>query len=75
MMVHSRFNFQTEVRKATLIPGDGIGPEISAAVVKIFQVARVPVEWETVVVSPEVGVSEEVMQSVKRNKIALKGFF
>lgn len=36
----------------TLIPGDGIGPEISAAVQKIFDAAKVPIEWETVDVTP-----------------------
>lgn len=40
------------MRKITLIPGDGIGPEISAAVQKIFQAAGVPIEWETVDVTP-----------------------
>lgn len=45
-------NFASDVRKITLIPGDGIGPEISAAVQKIFQAAGVPIEWETVDVTP-----------------------
>lgn len=34
-------HFSGEVRKATIIPGDGIGPEISAAVQKIFAAANV----------------------------------
>ena len=33
--------FASGTQKATLIPGDGIGPEISAAVQKIFQAAKV----------------------------------
>lgn len=40
------------MKKCTLIPGDGIGPEISAAVQKIFEVAKVPIEWESVDVTP-----------------------
>ncbi|MTL52161.1 NAD-dependent isocitrate dehydrogenase, partial [Turicibacter sanguinis] len=36
------------MRVVTLIPGDGIGPEISEAVVKIFEAAKVPIEWEIV---------------------------
>lgn len=44
--------FASGTRKVTLIPGDGIGPEISAAVQKIFAVANVPIEWETVDVTP-----------------------
>ena len=31
----------------TLIPGDGIGPEITAAVVRIIEASGVDVEWET----------------------------
>ena len=30
----------------TLIPGDGIGPEVTAAVVRIFKAAAVDIEWE-----------------------------
>lgn len=40
------------MKKVTLIPGDGIGPEISAAVQQIFQAANVPIEWESVDVTP-----------------------
>lgn len=39
-------------QKVTLIPGDGIGPEISAAVQKIFECAKVPITWESVDVTP-----------------------
>lgn len=44
--------YASGVRKVTLIPGDGIGPEISAAVQKIFTAAKVPIEWEAVDVTP-----------------------
>merc|ERR1712168_24670 len=46
-------NLRTAVRAAsgkttvTLIPGDGIGPEISDAVCKIFDASGVPIDWET----------------------------
>ena len=30
----------------TLIPGDGIGPEVTEAVVRIFKVARIDIEWD-----------------------------
>jgi isocitrate dehydrogenase (NAD+) len=69
----------SQVRKATLIPGDGIGPEISAAVQKIFSVAGVPVEWEVVDVTPvrgpdgKFGIPQNAIDSVNRNKIGLKG--
>ncbi len=56
-----------------MIPGDGIGPEISDAVIKIFKEANVPIKWETVQVNVNTGVSQEVIESVRKNKIALKG--
>jgi hypothetical protein len=39
-------------RTVTLIPGDGIGPEISHSVQKIFEAAGVPLNWESVDVTP-----------------------
>ncbi len=63
----------------TLIPGDGIGPEVTAAVVRIFKAAAVDVEWER----HEAGVNAfkryhqslpiELLDSIRRNKVALKG--
>ncbi|ODQ81660.1 hypothetical protein BABINDRAFT_159922 [Babjeviella inositovora NRRL Y-12698] len=62
----------------TLIPGDGIGKEITDSVQKIFKQENVPVEWEVVNVSglsqDNKGVSEAVA-SLKRNKVGLKGIF
>eukprot|EP01104_Vermistella_antarctica_P000864 TRINITY_DN10959_c0_g1_i1.p1 TRINITY_DN10959_c0_g1~~TRINITY_DN10959_c0_g1_i1.p1 ORF type:complete len:409 (-),score=70.32 TRINITY_DN10959_c0_g1_i1:110-1210(-) len=55
----------------TLIPGDGIGPEISDAVVEIFKAADCPIEWETVDVTG--AVSQACIDSVNKNKIGLKG--
>lgn len=63
----------------TLIEGDGIGPEISAAVVKVFEAAQAPISWEPVDVKPvktpdgKVTVPEGVISSMERNKIGLKG--
>lgn len=60
----------------TLIPGDGIGKEITDSVQTIFRDQKVPIEWETVDVSgldkDSKGVAEAV-ESLKRNKIGLKG--
>jgi isocitrate dehydrogenase (NAD+) len=39
----------------TLIPGDGIGPEISSAVQNIFAAADTPIEWDPVDVTPVKG--------------------
>lgn len=65
-------------RVVTLIPGDGIGPEISASVKKIFAAAKVPIEWEEVNVTPilkdgKTAIPEEALESIRRNKLALKG--
>ncbi|KAJ2338117.1 NAD-dependent isocitrate dehydrogenase, partial [Coemansia sp. RSA 2673] len=38
--------------EVTLIPGDGIGPEISRSVERIFSAAQVPISWESVDVTP-----------------------
>uniref|UniRef100_A0A8D8S5F7 Isocitrate dehydrogenase [NAD] subunit, mitochondrial n=3 Tax=Cacopsylla melanoneura TaxID=428564 RepID=A0A8D8S5F7_9HEMI len=72
--------FSTDKKiKATLIPGDGIGPEISAAVVKIFEAAHVPIEWETVDVTPvrgpdgRFGIPQAAIDSINKNKVGLKG--
>ena len=63
----------------TLIPGDGIGPEISEAVIKIFEAANVPIYWDIVEAGTHVMEEEQtplpqkVLDSIKRNKVALKG--
>jgi isocitrate dehydrogenase (NAD+) len=65
--------------KITLLPGDGIGPEVTAAVVQIVECAGVDVEWEKYFVGAEAltrtgdPLPQEVLDSVLRNKIALKG--
>jgi len=66
--------YSTNQIKATLIKGDGIGPEISDAVVTIFKAAKLPIDWEPVTVSAKTGgVNQEVLESIGRNKVALKG--
>ncbi|VEU23808.1 DEKNAAC104838 [Brettanomyces naardenensis] len=69
------------VYTVTLIPGDGIGREITDSVKSIFKAENVPVEWETIEMSG-LGESdsvntqqqiEEAVRSLKRNKIGLKG--
>jgi isocitrate dehydrogenase (NAD+) len=63
----------------TLIPGDGIGPEVTAAVVRILTVAGVEIEWDRqdagVTAFKRFGQSlpPQLLESVKRNKVALKG--
>uniref|UniRef100_F6X7W0 Isocitrate dehydrogenase [NAD] subunit gamma, mitochondrial-like n=1 Tax=Ciona intestinalis TaxID=7719 RepID=F6X7W0_CIOIN len=60
----------------TLIPGDGIGPEVSDAVRKIFLSAGVPVDFEEVNVTSSnlrSGSCEDALVSIRRNEVALKG--
>jgi isocitrate dehydrogenase (NAD+) len=65
--------------KITLLPGDGIGPEVSAAVVQIIECAGVQVEWEKYVVGAEAlarfgdPLPQDVLDSIVRNRVALKG--
>ena len=63
----------------TLIPGDGIGPEVSEAVVRILAAAGVSIDWErhdAGVLAVERGgvpLPIELLDSIRRNKVALKG--
>jgi len=67
------------LRKITLIPGDGIGPEITEATKAVLAAAGAPVEWEVVLAGEnalkEYGtlLPEETLASIRRNKVALKG--
>ena len=63
----------------TLIPGDGIGPEITKAVTDIFAAAQVPIQWEeqnagqtTFDQSGEL-IPDALLKSLEKNKVALKG--
>ncbi|RCK62978.1 Isocitrate dehydrogenase [NAD] subunit 1, mitochondrial [Candida viswanathii] len=63
----------------TLIPGDGAGQEITDSVKQIFDSQRVPIDWEVVEVTgveSETGKNhavDEAVESLKRNKVGLKG--
>ena len=67
------------MRTVTLIPGDGIGPEISQSVVKIFEAAKVPIKFEIVEAGAKVMDQEKtplpqaILDSIQKNKVALKG--
>ena len=64
--------------KVTLIKGDGIGPEIMEAVVAILDAASANLEFEEVEIGLKsierfgVGVSEQALATLRKNKIALK---
>jgi isocitrate dehydrogenase (NAD+) len=65
--------------RVTLIPGDGIGPELAEAAVTVLEATGVPFEWER----QEAGeaqlatygtpLPDHVLESIKRNGVALKG--
>lgn len=63
----------------TLIPGDGIGPEIISATVRIIEATGVDIEWETHILGAQAQekygttLPESTIDSIKKNKVALKG--
>ncbi|MFN2415824.1 MAG: isocitrate dehydrogenase (NAD(+)) [Pyrinomonadaceae bacterium] len=63
----------------TLIPGDGIGPEVSAAVVRVIEATGVEIKWETHYAGAQAlekfgsTLPDDLLESIKRNKVALKG--
>jgi len=67
------------MHNVTMIAGDGIGPEISEAVAEIIAAAGVEINWDKVEAGAGVmdkygtPLPEEVFESVRKNKVALKG--
>jgi isocitrate dehydrogenase (NAD+) len=65
--------------KVTLIPGEGIGPEVAAATRRILEAAGVQIDWEELEArtdkATEAGqlVNQSAVESVRRNRVALKG--
>src|SRR5947209_14651405 len=65
--------------KITLIPGDGIGPEVSRAVVRILEATGIKFEWEPFAAGADAYekyheyLPKELIESIERNKIGLKG--
>jgi isocitrate dehydrogenase (NAD+) len=63
----------------TLIPGDGIGPEVVDAAVRVVEATHVPIRWERLEAGTEVmnkygtPLPDEVFNSVLKNRVALKG--
>ena len=66
-------------QRVTLIPGDGIGPELAEATRRVLDASGVPFEWEVVdageAMIAEYGtpLPDHVLDSIRRNKIAIKG--
>ncbi len=65
--------------KVTLIPGDGIGPEVSAAAIRVLEATGVAFEWESFEAGADAFakyheyIPKELVESVERTRVALKG--
>lgn len=65
--------------KVTLIPGDGIGPEVTAAAVRILEATGVKFEWESFAAGADAFekfheyIPKELTESIERTRVALKG--
>jgi isocitrate dehydrogenase (NAD+) len=65
--------------KITLIPGDGIGPEVTNATLEVVEAAGIEVEWETFQAGAEAFekygdyLPDDLLESIQRNRVALKG--
>ena len=63
----------------TLIPGDGVGPELTEATLTAIEATGVKINWETVKAGADIieeygtPLPQEVLDSVRKNKVALKG--
>src|SRR5215208_5273735 len=65
--------------KVTLIPGDGIGPEVTGAAVRILEATGVKFDWESYAAGAEAFekykeyIPKELHDSIERTRVALKG--
>ena len=65
--------------KITLIPGDGIGPEVTRAAVRILEATGLKFEWETYAAGADAYdkyheyIPKDLIESIERTHVALKG--
>jgi isocitrate dehydrogenase (NAD+) len=65
--------------RITLIPGDGVGPEVTGAAVAVIRAAGVQIDWEPFVVGAEAltkygdPLPKNLLDSIRKNRVALKG--
>jgi isocitrate dehydrogenase (NAD+) len=63
----------------TLIPGDGVGPEISEATKRVIEASGIPIKWDIQEAGLDVydkegtPLPQRVLDSIKKNKVAIKG--
>src|SRR3977135_1062401 len=74
-----RPHHQFMAHKITLIPGDGIGPEVTQAAVRILEATGVKFEWESFAAGAEAFekykkyIPKELTESIERTRVGLKG--
>src|SRR5437868_14565091 len=72
-------NRQPMTHKITLIPGDGIGPEVTQAAVRILEATGLKFEWETFEAGADAYekyheyIPRELIESIERTRVGLKG--
>jgi len=66
-------------QRITVAPGDGIGPEIMDASIRVLEAAGADVEWDYIEVGEKVylsgntsGIGQEAWDSIKKNKVLFK---
>ena len=68
---------RTAMHKVTLLPGDGVGPEIAEATRKCVEATGVKIQWDVQecgieVIEAKGGVPASVLESIRANGVALK---
>ena len=65
--------------RVTFIPGDGIGPEVAEATRRVLEATGIKFQWDAVIVGSQAQdkfatpLPDQVLESIKKNKVALKG--
>ncbi|KAF8056351.1 IDH1 [Scenedesmus sp. PABB004] len=81
LMTYMQKPGQAQEHRVTLIPGDGIGPEVTNAVVQVVDHLKAPIRWDRFDGlsgalpdgMPRMDVPPEVLDSIRANKVCLKG--
>lgn len=67
------------MKKITLIPGDGIGPEVSFSAKRVVDALNLDIDWEVINAGAEIYektgdfIPDKLINSINKNKVALKG--
>ena len=67
------------IHRVTLLPGDGVGPEVTGAAVRVIEAAGVRIDWDQQIAGAAAvdrlgtPIPDALIRSIKRNRVALKG--